>query len=464
MKHALLLGLLSLSLSASAETIVGKLERTPEGKFLLKTQSEVVDLGFKNGTENHIDSFLGYSTYLRVSGERQGTSFIVHRTPTIQSGASRLSGILTITSSAVYIEQQQVVFEEAAAVNGTAFDAQSLRSFADRQVIANGTYEDGEFKVSALVPAYLYSAQALNGGLKPREEFLADPMAFAAKTINKNEYSQKGTSFRGTLMGEGEPRPGDHALVITLSGRQGDDLGAANGHFAIGMARVGEDLSLDMEVHNYYPPKNEKQIIPGYIDYVDYFGHLTAGQANYRPTYTIVVYGEERERLLKMRASMDEEFANLRRGEDNFSIGHNCTTVSVHGLESIGVVGRQQRFPRKIFDPKNVLKLNPLYYTGDLQKISGQLSFSLGKNQAYYVPRPAFDSLLKNLKWLLRKERLNGQRVDYIFQAQTPSARAQGGTAANGFLESLKIRMKAQEHEKRPMSAEAIKKILDSVN
>jgi hypothetical protein len=361
-----------------------------------------------------------------------------------------------------------VVFNQAKKVNGSSFNESSVKSFDKREVIANGKMEEGVFRISTIVPGDLFSANDKIEAYKVENfhsKFSKNPKDYILKSMPQNKNSQANNSFRGTIIGKGKAvSKTDHALVVTLSGRQGDDLSTANGHFAVGMAKVKEDLSLDMEIHNYYPTKNEKDIIPGFIDYVDYFGGLTSGQSNYRPTYTLIIYGESREKLLKMRDALGDTYARLRMGEDNFSASSNCTTVSVDGLNTVGIVGEHQRLMRKVLEPKNILKLNPLIYFGSKKSSVQQASFSVANNSANFIPRPAFESLLNNLDRLMKEKNLEGYRVDYVFQNQTPSDRAVGGIAANEFLESLSTNIQDSKHAKKPYTKEQITEILNKID
>src|SRR5690606_6145340 len=105
-------------------------------------------------------------------------------------------------------------------------------------------------------------------------------------------------AFRYTVFEKEEVKPGDHALIITLSGRQGDSFGSVNGHFVAGLAQVRPDYSLRGEVSNAYVT-NGKDILSANTSLTNYFSHLVQGQNVYRPTYTLIVYGVDGKKLKK---------------------------------------------------------------------------------------------------------------------------------------------------------------------
>jgi hypothetical protein len=464
MKYYLSFALLIAMAQAHSEVIVGQISKGLGDKILLKEaySQEVYTIKMKGDYSKYLPSFLGKETYLKFTGNKTGSNFIGDRTPVIISGPSRVQGIFTISGKSMYIDKQEVNFTTVKKVNGFSFNKKSIKSYSNKEVIANGKIENGIFKISAIVPANLYSANSHENGFaltSLHSEFSQDPIQYVLKNVPKNENSQTETSFRETLIGEGrEVKASDYALVITLSGRQGDDLGAANGHFAAGIAKVKKDLSLEMEVHNYYPPKNEKKIIPGAVDFVDYFGGLTAGQSNYRPTYTLIIYGESYERLVTMGHAMDEEFSKLRSGEDNFSVKHNCATVSNDGLAAIGIFGKNSKYFREALKPKNIIQ------AGKVRDVSNQFALTFGKTPSYYFPRPAFDSIIRNLKNLIQEKKLNAYRVDYVLQTQTPSDRPVGGTSADEFSESLKFSAESAIDSKKPFTMKKISEKLDKID
>jgi len=453
---------ISFTSFAQSTELIGQITQGKDGLLKLKVSSTQESLTLKINPmhSRYFQSFLGHKTYLKFTGRKEKNLFHADRSPTLISAPAKIEGVLTITDGSIFIGGQKITVQKAKQVNGYAFNGKSINFFNNKEVIANGKLEGDSFLVTALIPANLYSAQndeknfAVSG---IHSAFSSNPLSYVLETLPKNKYSQTKRSFKGTMIGAGhDVRESDKALVVTLSGRQGDDFSASNGHFASGMASVREDLSLDMEINNYYPLINEKGIIPGVVDYVDYFGGITGGQANYRPTYTLIIYGEDKDNLLKMRDSLDLEFAKLREGEDNFSVKHSCTTVTNDGLIGIGLVERKKM--KDSLNPKNVLDFNPFSFAGNLSLRKQELEATIGKNPSYYFPRSAFDSFVKKLK------NMNPQRVDYIFHNQTPSDRPVGGAAADEMHETLEHTIKSKIHEKRPYSAEEIWEELNKVD
>jgi hypothetical protein len=461
MKTPIILFALLATLPSRADEIIGNMSKTPDGNFIVKDAltSKSYNLKMKDTYSKYLTSFLGQKTFLKFSGSYSGKDFIGDQTPVIVSAPSKKEGLFVIRNNGLYIDDMKIELAAAKKVNGTSFDQESIKFFNKKKVIANGFQKNSStFYVTAIIPSELYS---------PADKVISqDPVTYITEKLPQNTYSQKLRSFKGTVFGGSsqQVKPSDYALVVTLSGRQGDDLGAANGHFAIGIAKVQKDLSLDMEIHNYYPPGNEKEIIPGYVDYVDYFGNLTAGQNNYRPTYTLIFYGESINKLKKMRDSNDEEFSILRSGKNNFSVAHNCTTVSDDGLARIGIVGKNKDYVRKNFSPSKLKTINPNNMGDILEETKTYLSQTVGKTPSHYFPRPSFDSLLYNLDRLLAEKMIRTYKVDFIFQEQTRSERKAGGAAADEFSESLKLSIKGALDKKMKYSSQEIFETLNEID
>ena len=270
-----------------------------------------------------------------------------------------------------------------------------------------------------------------------------DGMDYYRKQLHSNEHSKSEDSFRYTLQNKDgyTPKAGDTGLVITLSGRQGEDYGAAGGHFAIGQFKVQNDLTWDSEMFNFYGGFSEKQIIPGHVNLEDYYGHVVMGQNNYRPTYTVALYGIPENKLATVKSFMDQSLNFMRDNPEKVSsIEYNCTTESVFALKEIGLVNSAER---SLMGGYGRLRR---VITGDVSKTFNALRYAFFTPMSFYSPRNTFNSYLKNLDKIVKK--FDIKRVDAIFQAQTRSARPLGGTSCNGRFECKAVANDLASEEK----------------
>jgi hypothetical protein len=234
----------------------------------------------------------------------------------------------------------------------------------------------------------------------------------------KNENSQKETSFRTTLYENQEIKGGDHALIIALSGREGDSFGAVYGHFAAGLAEVKEDLSLRGEISNIYVT-NTKDIVQG--------------QNIYRPTYTMIIYGLNKKTLKQYRDSLEVLHIKLRTKNTLITPQFNCTTETIKALKDIEVEGNYIQINNYL----SGLATYPL----KLSKIKGKMvQYALANDPSRYQPTPAFQGLIKTFLSDKARKKLGVKRVDYIFYAQIPSQRPVGGMALESIWKASKFK------------------------
>lgn len=97
---------------------------------------------------------------------------------------------------------------------------------------------------------------------------------------------------------------------------------------------MSEDSTVSGELFNVYVT-NEKEIVPGNIDLNDYMGNLISGQLNYRPTYTMILYGIPEAKILQVKTEPDRFHPLFRSGNTKISVDKNCTTLSVQALANI---------------------------------------------------------------------------------------------------------------------------------
>lgn len=372
------------------------------------------------------------------------------------AGPVPLQGILTRHSGGYLLDNRiPLRFAQAAPVNGTRFNARSERFFSNGAVrllaIPPGEAGNEEPSATHLVTAIVQDGPLRITGDPARSDhhrrFSSEGFAFVEGGLFANENTQVSHHFEETVFVKPgyAPRPGDGALIISLSGRQGDDLTAAGGHFAAGAGTLREDeegLWLDGDLFNIYV-RNEKGIIPGVTPWAEYFGGITGGQDNYRPTWTMVVYGVQPERLRRLRESFESHYPLFRSGELELTLNYNCTTITVQALAAIGVYGTHRRGVNGSADYP-LIPAQP-QVPPVLVGIPDYVSYLFSHDFREVFPRNAWVSILGNLQWLKSHERLNIDRVDLIFQPQVPSSRMLGGAPANDLGDGRRLYMHAHE-------------------
>ncbi len=424
-----------------AESLTGVLTYN-NGEFAVQTRQGVVRLQFAESQKEAVASLVGKARFIQVEGKRnQNGEFIADRIPTIVSGDRTLSGLLTSTMTAegrveYEVNGLPISFGETKLVTGSMFDEQSMEYFVGKKINARATLKNGVYVVQSIMRADVLSADPApivdnNLAQKIEKGFFKNPADYLLKLL-KSRKSTGGSDWMKTTLFENpstEVRPNDYALVISASGRQGDSMGAVNGHFAVGIVKVGEDMQLKGEMFNFYVI-NEKQIIPGDVDLTDYFGHLISGQSNYRPTFTMMLYGMDPEQLMKVRDQLDRFHSTFRTTSRKITCDVNCASMSVQALADIDIYGSQRNKNPDAFPRLSEMKELP-------PKISflKTVLFLFKTKRAEFMPGPALMSFIENIPLL--NEKFMMKRVDIIMGGQTPSARARGGAPTSGIFNEL---------------------------
>ncbi|MBX9766234.1 MAG: hypothetical protein K2X47_03095 [Bdellovibrionales bacterium] len=336
------------------------------------------------------------------------------------------------------IDGREFRFGEGKIVGGTRFDLKSQKAMIGQNMTALLKETPTGLVLTAAIQSGLFSASPSPLNATEKTHLKAHIKLNGGKSgLSGRPFDPKFQSYlnyRATLSEAREVKVGDSALIITFSGSQGDDFGASMGHFAFGQARVLENGELSGEISNFYPTVNEKDIQPGHINLVDYFGNIVSGQNQYRPVFSLVIYGISAEALKEAAQNMDRVFTFLfDRPEFQISINNYCTTESCTTLKAAGI--------DPITSPEGLKYslLNSLRSTFKTftQKpgMFGKLMYFLFEDPAHFLPRRSFDRALQNV---ISKGELGEQpisRIDYIFQGQVPSERARGGLSPQNLIE-----------------------------
>jgi len=395
--------------------------------------------------------------FFELVGKREEQHFLVEATPTLVADIEDLSGLLHEKESQLYIGEQKAKLGRTKIIHESEFDRQGLEYYLDSEVLAQGHYEDEIFVINALLQKDLITSSG-DKYPPPLELEEMDPFKFVLNELPKNEFSQRRESWRAVLhTDEGyEPREGEGVLIVTLSGRQGDDPSSSGGHFAIGMGEVLKDGSILGETFNFYF-EGEKEVLAGNTDLVSYFGHLIQGQQNYRPSYTIYVYGVPPEDLKKVRDEYEMDLHRVRT-EPGLRItpGYNCATTSNEHLKKIGIKGNHKNLWERVRKlRRQIAKINPLAWRAKGTSKEGLLgkarfiSYILKTDLAEFMPRPALESFIKNFSSEKRRKKMGIRRVDYVFLAQLPSSRQVGGMSYDSLREASKIVGFSEERARR---------------
>jgi len=393
------------------------------------------------------------------NGERNGEAFELSEVPAVAAGPDTRTGLVKYNAATkkFYLNYTKLEFGYTKDHNGYQFDEISKKSFIGQTVKVVGTYKDRVFIAQAITPVNLFNSNRPEGG-PPTKKTLKKGIKFALKDMFKNKMSQSEKSFR-MILTEDLDNPvvaGDTALIISLSGRQGDTFGSANGHFVVGGVEVQDDLTLKGSVSNIYVT-NTKDILAGNQTLTNYFSHFVQGQNQYRPTYTIIVYGISKEKLQTFRNSLESQLITFRTTELPLGPKFNCTTEAVKSLKGIGIKGKHKTKRSQIFDPQNLLfPLKVLEFFGEKPKI---LSFALRKDKENFLPRPAFYSLLKRLQGKKFRKKHGVKRIDYVFYSQIKSNRPVGGAPLDNPFGAIKF-FKLQEKHEADKSVYPLDKVL----
>lgn len=430
---------------ASPTTYVGELRQNSPGAFEIMIGDNTVPLKFSESTTAEVQSLLKKTPFVEIKdGVLQNGVLQSSQVPTIVSGNQTLEGVLTRTRDAnetYELSGLKVEFGRTKKITGTEFDGKSREYFSGKQVRAVGIMKNGVFLIESIIRSDVFSADPtplIDAGLPESfvKSFDENPVGFATALVKGTTKSPSPLWFRKSLFstGSGAIAVGTPVLLISASGAQGDSAGSVNGHMAAGLGYVGSDQKIRGEMFNVYVT-NSKEIVPGNVDMNDYFGQLISGQLNYRPTYTLALYGISEEKILKLKAELDRFHPLFREGHTKITSNKNCATLSVQALADIQVYGKHR---------------NSANGTGEFKLLSKQTGFPPEMNyveqaiylqktkRAEFMPGPAFLSILENLKYLNEHEHLGITRADFIFGGQTPSARDVGGAPTKSIVDQFK--------------------------
>ena len=152
----------------------------------------------------------------------------------------------------------------------------------------------------------------------------------------------------------------------------------------------------------------------------------------HRPTYTLVVYGDEKIKNIakETRDLVDLENPKLRVQEDSITPTFNCTTIAMDGLKQSGFKGIHDFWKKKLTDVQLLAYLNPLYHLFDHDggplKL-GVLSYAMATDPERYIPRNAFQAYVVALSHSRFRKKHGIKRIDIVQINQYPSSRPVGG-------------------------------------
>lgn len=407
----------------------------------------------------YVNQSNGQKYAFEFKGKIQNNEFHLEEVPTNVAGIISVTGILKYSNGQYSINGLPVRFGYSKMANGYQFDEISKASFIGKEVIAEGQMDGGTLIPQALTPTKLFEAtEALPAPVAVQTKFEElGAWDFLFKEIIKDEYSQMADSYRLTIAGdEYQVRPGESALIITLSGRQGDSFGSVNGHMVAGLAEVREDLTLRGEVSNAYVT-NDKDILSANTSLTNYFSHFVQGQNNYRPTYTLIAYGVDKKKLKQFRDALEASHIQFRTTKLTITPQFNCTTESVKALRDAGIEGDYRQLDNFV---KGIATF-PLKFLGEQ---ASTIQFSLMNDASRFQPRPAYNSFQAAFLKKSFRKKLGIKRVDFVFYSQIPSQRPVGGIALGRVFKALKFKKLYQRYEVNPktkLSPEEIRPVLE---
>lgn len=409
------------------------------GRFQIKTNDKILNSLPSLANPNFVKQSNGNPYSYEFKGKIQGNIFNLIQTPSNIAGAELLNGVLVYdkTSNKYFINNQEVSFGYTKKLNNYQFDELSKQSFVGKKVLAEGDFESGVFIIQALIPLELFNAKWPK---KSRYSIAIqkNPLKFINRDVYKNKISKSDESFREVIYNKpgSEINPGESVFILTLSGRQGDTFDSVNGHFVAGVGEVKKDLSLRVEMSNAYVV-NGKDILSGNSSLINYFANLVQGQNQYRPTYTLIVYGIDKSKLKQFRESMEPAHIKFRTSDQKLTIAFNCTTETIKSLNSVGIIASHglNRLTQSDAQNKELLEI--------IHEVSGRyphlatetLTHLITKDKKDYQPRPAFTSYVKSLTSEKIINKLGIKRIDYAFYPQIQSKRPIGGAPVNKVVE-----------------------------
>lgn len=437
LRKSLTLSLFLMSGLTYSATLVGSLSGHQNNSLLTTSSRNVLKVEMPSSFKFTLDEVvLNRPNYFyRFDGVVQGDTLKAKQTPTIVAGPDSMTGKLTKDGDQYFIDGNLAVFGRTKSIYKNEFDNISKKSFIGKKVNVHGIWSviQGQrvFKINALIPSDLFSA-TYPGSYPPNKKFKKSRIDYVLNTMPTNLASQSEKPFRGILRRTKDSvvKAGDPVLIITLSGRQGDAANTVGGHFAIGMGVLDDQLEVQGELFNFYF-EGPKEVPAGNTEMTSYFGHLIQGQNNYRPTYTVLVYGKTKAELKMVRDDLEKDLHRVRT-EKGLGITpmYNCSTSAFRSLRPIGITGDHEYRGFRIkdlFKPKK----KPSLQSGQVT----QLVYGLRSDYATFIPRITFESLIKSV--VKRGSSMNIHRMDYVYLPQFNSKRARGGMSVKGLSQTL---------------------------
>ncbi len=384
-------------------------------------------------------AYLDTLVFIDSQNQINDNTLYINDVPTAISGSERLTGVLVRQNHDLYLkvgdQDIPVKFIEAVGFRGNHFDQKSIGYYLNKKVNIIAEFDHGILYISAIVISNVFESInnlfPLDSNYKKLIE--EDYVEFVTDTLMEDALSKNLEPFKATLFDDAKVKNGDHVLIISLSGRQGDDLVTVGGHFVLGEATVKHGQLENFSFYNFYTTKNKKLMMPTKVSYEDYFGHLSQGQQNYRPTYTLLVYGVDKDKIKKMTEVIGRDLEYMRTSGDTGGISYDCVNTALHAL-----------YKSEFIENPNFLGLES-FYTPPKDYTEGKYSYF--NNSWYYIlntkrvflPRSGFEYVLENI------ETFNPKRVDFVFYNQTPSGRPVGGAPIAGVLKYFRISLHSNE-------------------
>jgi hypothetical protein len=458
MKTASLIIALSFLTQASfgSELLTGTISKKGKDYYIKTSDSELKiessALIMKSLPSLHNPSYVkqanGRPYAFEFKGERKNRTFKLQEIPTNIPGSVALKGILKYNSASKKYSINGIVadFGYTKKLSGYEFDNISKKSFVGQELIIEGDYnEEKVFIMQALTPVDLFSATPTQVRTDDAKEFILEEMP-------KNHNSQHSKAFRATVYEtNSQVKPGDNALIVTLSGRQGDSFGSVNGHFVSGIAEVRKDLSLRGEVSNAYVT-NTKDILSGNVSLTNYFSHTVQGQNVYRPTYTIIAYGIDKSKLKQFRDALEASHIEFRTKKLDITAQFNCTTETVKALRDAGIEGKYIQFNNSL----GGIATYPAKLGGET---ADSVQFAVANDPSRFHPAAAFNSFVKTFLSSRANKKLGVKRVDYVFYPQIPSNRPVGGMALESVWKAPKFKKLYETYEVNPKTKLGLKEL-----
>ncbi|ASG67436.1 hypothetical protein CDV26_02620 [Francisella halioticida] len=430
-----------------AWALVGELS-IQNGEFFLTSKNKKFNLqGDKKIIKEsesliHLDSLVVVNNYVKVD---ENTLYL-KEVPSSISGSIQFSGKLIRDQKSLYLDttDDKIPIKLLYGVDfrGNHFDQKSINYYINKQVNIIGKFYGGYLHISAILLSNIFENIDAKFPINSKYKKSLDKnyQKFITETLMENEFSQNLQPFKVTIVNNAKVKNNDKALLISLAGRQGDDFATVGGHFVLGEATLDNNMLKNFSLFNFYTTKNKKMMIPAEISYVDYFGNLSQGQQNYRSTYTLIIYGVDKDKIKKMANVINRDLNYMRISQDTGGIFYDCVNTALYALyrsqfidnpSSLSFLGLQTfyRTPKK-YDSSNYSYFNnSWYYILNSKKV--------------FLPRAGFKYILENIREFKPK------RVDFVFYNQIPSGRPLGGAPIASIYNYLRITARSDKPSKK---------------